>query len=97
MSVMTFATLTECGTTPLPCRHCGGEGRRWTSRYGGNDPDVWDAGPCEYCDGSGNQVCQYCNTGDPAIAKWRDNRSDHYVCQACHKEWVAEETAYLEE
>ena len=23
------------------CPHCGGEGVLYTSRYGGNDPDVW--------------------------------------------------------
>lgn len=34
------------------CEACGGEGRRYTSRYGGNDPDVWDAGPCQACEGT---------------------------------------------
>ena len=86
-------SLIESGNVPLPCRHCGGEGRRWTSRYGGNDPDVTDAGPCEHCQGSGDQPCQYCETGDPAVAKWKDSRSEHYLCRSCHEEWVAEEAA----
>lgn len=80
-----YAALIESGTTPLPCRHCGGDGRRW-----GTDP-------CEHCQGSGSQVCEYCNTGDPAIAKWRDSRSDHFLCLPCHEEWQVEETAQLEE
>ena len=42
--------------TILSCEHCGGEGRIFKSKYGGNDPDVWDAGKCEVCDGSGNIV-----------------------------------------
>lgn len=36
----------------LLCEACGGEGRIWKSRYGGNDPDVWDAGPCPVCNGT---------------------------------------------
>lgn len=36
----------------IPCETCCGEGRIWKSRYGGNDPDVWDAGPCPECDGA---------------------------------------------
>lgn len=35
--------------TEEPCAVCGGEGRIFKSRYGGNDPDVWDAGPCPAC------------------------------------------------
>ena len=30
----------------VECEACGGEGRIFKSRYGGNDPDVWDAGLC---------------------------------------------------
>lgn len=37
----------------VPCEACGGEGRLLKSRYGGNDPDVWDAGPCPVCEGDG--------------------------------------------
>ena len=38
-------------TTQL-CSHCGGEGQLYTSRYGGNDPDVWPIGKCPVCEGS---------------------------------------------
>ncbi|HET6198246.1 MAG TPA: hypothetical protein VFE12_20955 [Acetobacteraceae bacterium] len=38
---------------PRVCEGCGGEGRIFKSRYGGNDPDVWDAGRCEACEGTG--------------------------------------------
>ncbi len=41
----------------LHCLQCSGEGRIFKSKYGGNDPDVWDAGKCEACDGSGNATC----------------------------------------
>ena len=36
----------------VDCEACGGEGRIYKSRYGGNDPDVWDAGPCPECHGT---------------------------------------------
>jgi hypothetical protein len=36
----------------VECEHCE-DGIRWTSRYGGNDPDVWPVGRCETCDGTG--------------------------------------------
>lgn len=35
-----------------PCARCQGEGTVWTSRYGGNDPDVWSK-TCPACEGSG--------------------------------------------
>jgi hypothetical protein len=31
------------------CDGCGGEGRLYDSHYGGNDPDVWETGPCPHC------------------------------------------------
>jgi hypothetical protein len=37
------------------CTRCGGEGRIYTSCYGGNDPNVRDAGECPACEGSGRQ------------------------------------------
>jgi DnaJ-class molecular chaperone len=40
------------------CEACGGDGRVWTSRYGGNDPDVWDAGPCPVCEGTGDEIVE---------------------------------------
>lgn len=43
--------------TPATCENCGGEGTLYTSKYGGNDPDVWPIGTCEECKKSGK--CQY--------------------------------------
>lgn len=45
----------------VACPHCE-QGTRWTSRYGGNDPDVWRVGPCETCDGTGYReiCCELC-------------------------------------
>lgn len=40
-----------------PCDRCGGEGQLYTSRYGGNDPDVWPIGKCPKCEGSGYMSC----------------------------------------
>ena len=31
------------------CKSCNGSGRKYWSRYGGNDPDVVDVGPCDEC------------------------------------------------
>jgi hypothetical protein len=39
------------------CENCGGEGTLYTSKYRGNDPDVWPIGTCEECEGTGK--CQY--------------------------------------
>lgn len=39
-------------TIRVLCEACGGEGKIYTSRYGGNDPDVWPIGPCPECDGT---------------------------------------------
>ncbi len=36
-----------------PCEACGGEGQFYTSRYGGNDPDVWPDEQCPWCRGTG--------------------------------------------
>lgn len=38
------------------CERCGGDGREITSYYGGNDPDTWDAGPCQAKDCDGGMV-----------------------------------------
>jgi hypothetical protein len=79
------------GTGILPCRVCGGEGREWKSKYGGNDPDVWDAGPCRVCDGSGNQTCEDCGN-HPAVAEWKVQNRRYLICRACHDEWLSDET-----
>lgn len=72
--------------TILPCQKCGGEGRKYESRYGGNDPDVWDAGKCSACDGSGSQVCEECNCKEPACGFDDDGRA---LCADCLFEWMA--------
>ena len=46
MSALLPATLQLCET-------CGSEGKLYTSRYGGNDPDVWPVGECPVCEGTG--------------------------------------------
>ncbi len=40
------------------CGHCGGDGKIWTSRYGGNDPDVWPIGNCPACEGYGYELIE---------------------------------------
>lgn len=38
----------------VSCDVCGGEGQFYTSRYGGNDPDVYPTGEeCPWCRGKG--------------------------------------------
>ena len=51
-------TAAPADAMPLPvtlqlCEACGGEGKLYTSRYGGNDPDVWPVGECPACEGTG--------------------------------------------
>ena len=41
-----------------PCEHCGSEGKLYTSRYGGNDPDVWPIGDCPVCEGTGGALVE---------------------------------------
>ena len=52
------------------CPDCGGEGRKIRSRYGGNDPDTWDAGPCDRCETTGYAVlcCDGCD--NPKAVEW---------------------------
>lgn len=71
----------------LPCAACGGEGRKYTSRFGGNDPDTIDAGGCEFCEGSGNQKCEERGCSQDAIVFDEDGRA---LCEDCHIEWVTE-------
>lgn len=68
----------------LPCSKCQGEGRIFKSRYGGNDPDVWDAGRCDACEGGGSQHCE--NHGCPEYAAGF-NDDGEALCQECLVEW----------
>lgn len=70
----------------LFCWKCQGEGRIFESRYGGNDPDVWDSGACEACDGSGTQICEARGCGEPAIAFNDDGKA---LCEDCIAEWAS--------
>lgn len=69
----------------IPCIKCQGEGRELTSRYGGNDPDTIDAGPCKACDGSGNHTCD--NRGCSEIAQGF-NDDGEALCEDCLMEWT---------
>lgn len=70
----------------LPCPKCSGEGRIWKSTYGGNDPDVWDAGQCEECTGDGNARCDARGCDEKAIAFNDDGEA---LCEDCLAEWMA--------
>jgi hypothetical protein len=85
------ASSFHLGTRILPCAKCGGEGRTLASHYGGNDPDVWDAGPCPACEGSGNQTCENCGN-HPAVAEWKVQGKPYLICRSCHDEWLEDES-----
>lgn len=70
----------------IPCQACGGEGRIWKSRYGGNDPDVWDAGECPNCEGSGNEPCDNCGE-EAATEKLTEAGQTFNLCKPCAVEW----------
>ena len=67
--------------TPLTveCPDCE-DGTRWTSRYGGNDPDVWRTGPCDRCDQTGQAIleCNHCGNAD--AIEWFEGDP---LCAAC--------------
>ena len=71
----------------LPCSACGGEGRNYKSRYGGNDPDVWDAGQCEVCEGSGHETCEARGCNEKAVCHNEDGEA---LCEDCFTEWCCE-------
>lgn len=89
------------------CDVCGGEGRILMSRYGGNDPDVWDAGPCEDCDGTGQIAmmcehigCERAATVDGLAKFGAEWVGDRWLCDHHAAEWadyVADEIADLAE
>jgi len=70
----------------LPCQKCSGEGTIYSSRYGGNDPDVYPVGKCEACDGSGSQLCEAGHGCiEPAIGF---NDDAEALCEDCLAEWA---------
>jgi hypothetical protein len=72
----------------IPCHKCAGEGRIFKSKYGGNDPDVWDAGQCEACEGSGHQECEARGCTDLAAGFNDDGEA---LCLDCITEWAMKE------
>jgi len=69
----------------LPCSRCSGEGKLYDSKYGGNDPDVWCAGACPVCEGSGSQTCDARGCKEIAVAFNDDGEA---LCEDCMLEWV---------
>jgi hypothetical protein len=73
----------------LSCLKCHGEGRLYKSKYGGNDPDVWDAGQCDACEGSGNATCDTRFCKDAAVGFNDDGEA---LCEDCLAEWATSMT-----
>lgn len=71
----------------LNCMNCGGEGKIYASRYGGNDPDVWPTGDCPACKGSANQVCEARGCSEDAVGFNDDGEA---MCEDCLLEWAVE-------
>lgn len=71
----------------IACSKCAGEGTTYTSRYGGNDPDVWSTGQCDLCAGSGNEPCAKRGCKEDAAAFNEDGEA---MCPDCLSEWMAD-------
>lgn len=69
----------------LTCSKCQGEGSLYTSRYGGNDPDVWRTGECPACKGSGNETCASRGCKEDAVGFNEDGEA---LCDICLTEWI---------
>jgi hypothetical protein len=74
------------------CPDCAGEGSLYTSKFGGNDPDVWRTGPCHRCDQTGYAVLQCNHCGQADAIEWFEADP---LCAACST--IAREDACLEE
>jgi len=90
---------TNFGPEDIWCSKCGGEGRLYTTRYGGNDPDVIDAGQCEACNGTGTRKCErqgcdgdaasqyegksFCNECLSEIPGYSHYTRSENICPAC--------------
>ncbi len=76
------------------CQTCFGEGKLYTSRYGGNDPDVWCIGKCEACDGEAfvKAHCECCRA--LAISEHRGPEGQIFLlCQECLDDYLADQQA----
>lgn len=71
------------------CPDCGGEGRHIKSRHGGNDPDTWDAGPCENDDCDDGLVPVWCE-GFKCAAPADVEQAGGFWCFACRDAVFAE-------
>lgn len=71
----------------LTCPKCAGEGQIYTSRYGGNDPDVWPTGECPECKGSGSAICEARGCQEYAVGF---NDDGDALCEDCLFEWASE-------
>lgn len=72
----------------LRCQKCQGEGTIYTSRYGGNDPDVYPVGKCDACEGSGRQPCERRGCKEAAVGF---NDDGDAMCADCLVEWAEEQ------
>ncbi len=86
---MTVRPMTEeeRGPRSLTCSKCGGEGQLYTSRYGGNDPDVWPTGECPVCEGSCAEPCSSRGCDREASGFNDDGEA---LCEYCLQEWAEE-------
>lgn len=69
----------------ITCQKCNGEGTLYTSKYGGNDPDVWPTGKCDACYGSGEEQCASRACIAPAVGFNDDGEA---LCEDCMAEWA---------
>lgn len=76
----------------MNCPSCGGEGHVYKSRYGGNDPDVWEV-TCESCDGSGGQECERRDCHAYAVGRNGDGEA---LCLGCLVEWAEAQSLEIE-
>lgn len=69
----------------LTCPKCAGEGATYTSKHGGNDPDVWREGQCPACKGGGNAKCEGRGCNENAVGF---NDDGDALCEDCLQEWA---------
>lgn len=72
----------------IHCMKCGGEGKLYSSRYGGNDPDVYATGTCPVCEGSGVLTCENRSCKEEAVGFNDDGEA---LCEDCLMSWMTEQ------